>query len=76
METISARPNNLKRSFFKRISCSADCMKYLLPNERPVEVIEVIDRLQRASKLPRIECRTERYFKSFLPQAVCTYHKF
>ena len=39
IETVSARLDNLTRSFFNRISGSGDCLNYLLPPERPAEVI-------------------------------------
>ena len=70
IEPISVRLDNLTRSFFKRISRRDDCLNYLLPSERPAEVV---DRLRQPDKLPGIICRTERYFKSFLPHALNNY---
>ena len=73
IETISSRLDNLTRSFFKRISCPADCLNHLLPSERPSKVV---DRLRNANNLPGILCRTERYRKSFLPHALQFYQHF
>ena len=70
VEPISVRLDNLTRSFFKRISSPNDCLNYLLPSERPAEVV---NRLRQPSKLPGIICRTERYLKSFLPHALINY---
>ena len=55
IETVSARLDNLTRSFLKCISGSDDCLNYLLPPERPAEVI---NRLRQPNKLPGITCRT------------------
>jgi hypothetical protein len=70
VEPISVRLDNLTKSFFKRISSPNDCLNYLLPSERPAEVV---NRLRQPSKLPGIICRTERCFKSFLPHALINY---
>ena len=73
IETISARLETLARSFFERISCPVDCLNYLLPTERPPELT---NRLRRANKFPGVKCRTDRYFKSFLPYALQNYQQF
>ena len=73
IETVSTRLETLTRSFFERISSPVDCLNYLLPTERPPELI---NRLRRANKLPGVKCRTDRYFKSFLPHALQNYQQF
>ena len=73
IETVSTRLETLTRSFFERISSPVDCLNYLLPTERPPELI---NRLRRANKLPGVKCRTDRYFKSFLPHALHNYQQF
>jgi hypothetical protein len=70
IEPIGVRLDNLARSFFRRICDPADCINYLLPNERSSEVV---CRLRQANLLPGVICRTNRYFKSFLPYALNNY---
>jgi hypothetical protein len=50
------------RRFFRRICDPADCLNYLLPNERSSEVA---CRLCQSNLLPGVICRNNRYFKSF-----------
>ena len=73
IEPIKVRLDNLARSFFQRILNRDDCLNYLLPSERPAEIV---DRLRQSNKLPGVTCRTERYFKSFLPYALNNYQQF
>ena len=54
----------------RRICDPADCLNYLLPNERSSEVVL---RLRQPNLLPGVICRTNRYFKSFLPYALNNY---
>ena len=70
IEPIAVRLDNLARSFFRRICDPADCLNYLLPNERSSEVV---CRLRQPNLLPGVICRTNRYFKSFLPYALNNY---
>ena len=70
IEPIGVRLDNLARSFFCRICDPADCLHYLLPNERSSEVVR---RLRQPNLLPGVICRTNRYFKSFLPYALNNY---
>jgi hypothetical protein len=54
----------------RRICDPADCLNFLLPNERSSEVV---CRLRQSNLLPGVICRTNRYFKSFLPYALNNY---
>ena len=70
IDTISTTLNDLTRSVFELISCSADCLNHLLPTERRAEIT---DRLRCAIKLPGILRRTIRYLKPFLRHALDTF---
>ena len=70
IEPIGVRLDNLARSFFCHICDPVDCLHYLLPNERSSEVVR---RLRQPNLLPGVICRTNRYFKSFLPYALNKY---
>jgi len=70
IETISVRLDNLTKTFFNRISSPGDYLNYLLPGERPAEIV---NKLRHPNKLDGIICKTERYFKSFLPYALRNY---
>ena len=70
VEPISVRLNGLASAFFRRICNTTDCINHLLPSERQTEMIH---KLRNANKLPGIICRTERYFKSFIPYALRNY---
>jgi hypothetical protein len=69
IEPIGVRLDNLAR-FFSRICDPADCLNYLLSNERSSEVV---CRLRQSNLLPGVICRTSRHFKSFLPHALNIY---
>ena len=73
IEPVKVRLDNLARSFFQRILNRDDCLNYLLPSERPAEIV---DRLRQSNKLPGVTCRTERFLKSFLPYALNNYQQF
>jgi hypothetical protein len=70
IEPIAVRLDNLARSFFHRICDPVDCIHHLLPNERSSEVVRT---LRQPNLLPGVICRTNRYFKSFLPYALNNY---
>ena len=70
IEPIYVRLDTLARSFFNRMSQPTDCLFRLLPTERNTETI---NRLRRATRLPTFQCRTTRFFNSFLPYALRNY---
>jgi hypothetical protein len=70
IEPIAVRLHNLVRLFFLKICRTSDCANYLLPNKRPVELL---DRLRYPGSLPGILCRTNRFYKSFIPYALNHY---
>jgi hypothetical protein len=72
IELIGVRLDNLALSFFRRICDPADCLNYLLPNERSSEVVCTL-RQSNLSLLPGVICRTNRCFKSYLPYALNSY---
>lgn len=67
IEPIAVRLDNLARLFFDKICRSNDCINYLLPSKRPSELL---DRLRQPNSLPGILCKTNRFYKSFIPYAI------
>jgi len=70
IEPIAVRLDNLARQFFYKISRSTDCINYLMPNKRP---IELLNRLRQPNSLPGIICKTNRFYRSFIPYAIQHY---
>ena len=70
LEPIVVRLDNLARLFFQKICRNCDCINYLLPNKRPSELL---DKLRQPDSLPGILCRTNRFYKSFIPYAINNY---
>jgi hypothetical protein len=70
IEPIAVRLDNLARLFFLKICRETDCVHYLLPNKRSAEVR---DKLRHSEHLPGILCRTNRFYKSFIPHALNNY---
>ena len=70
IEPIAVRLDNLARQFFYKICRSTDCINYLLPNKRPTELL---NRLRQPNSLPGILCKTNRYYRSFIPYAIQNY---
>jgi hypothetical protein len=70
IELIGVRLDNLARSFFNRICNNHDCLHYLIPDQRS---IDILCKLRQPNTLPGILCRTERFSKSFLPYALANY---
>jgi hypothetical protein len=60
----------ISSSVFLKICRTSDCANYLLPNKRPVELL---DRLRYPGSLPGILCWTNRFYKSFIPYALNHY---
>jgi hypothetical protein len=59
-EPFAVRLDNLVRLFFSKICRTNDCANYLLPNKRPVEVLDI---LRYPESLPGILYRTNRFFQ-------------
>jgi hypothetical protein len=70
IQPVGVRLDNLTRSFSHRICDPANCLNYLLPDERSSEVV---CRLRQSYLLPGVISRTNRYFKAFLPHALNNY---
>jgi hypothetical protein len=70
IEPLSIRLRNLSKSFFDRICQPSDCLHYLLPPSRPSNATE---KLRHFNKLPLIQCRTERFRKSFIPYSLTNF---
>ena len=70
IEPISVRLDNLTRLFFKRMCSNHDCLHYLVPDQRSVDILS---KLRQPNTLPGILCRIERFLKSFLPYALTNY---
>ena len=70
IEPIAVRLDNLARQFFYKICQSTDCINYLLPNRRP---LDLLNRLRQPNSLPGILCKTNRFYKSFIPYAIQHY---
>jgi hypothetical protein len=70
IEPIAVRLDNLARQFFYKICRSTDCINYLLPNKRP---LDLLNRLRQPNSLPGILCKTNRFYRSFIPYAIQHY---
>jgi hypothetical protein len=70
IEPSSVRLDNLNRLLFKRMCSNRDCLQYLVPDQRSVDILS---KLRQPNTLPGILCRTERFLKSFLPYALSNY---
>jgi len=70
IEPIAVRLDNLARQFFYKICRRTDCINYLLPNKRP---IELLNRLRQPNSLLGILCKTNRFCRSFIPYAIQHY---
>jgi hypothetical protein len=53
--------DNLTRLFFKRMCSNRDCLQYLVPDQRSVDILS---KLRQPKTLPGILYRTERFLKS------------
>jgi hypothetical protein len=69
-ESIAVRLDNLARLFFHKICRESDCVNYLLPYRWPSELL---DRLRQPDSLPGILCRTNCFYKLFIPHAINNY---
>ena len=70
IEPIAVRLDILAQQFFNKICDSNDCINYILPNKRP---IELVNKLRQSNSLPGILCNSNRFFKSFIPHAIQHY---
>jgi hypothetical protein len=70
IELIGVRLDNLARLFFNRICNNNDCLHYLIPDQRS---IDILCKLRQPNTHPGILCRAERFSRSFLPYALANY---
>jgi hypothetical protein len=70
IEPIGVRLDNLAKSFFLKICDDNDCINYLLPRKRPLEITNM---LRQSNSLPGFLCKTNRFHKSFIPYAIRHY---
>jgi hypothetical protein len=66
IKPLAVRLDNFARLLFLKICRINDFANYLLPNKRPVELL---DKLRYPRSLPGILCPTNHFFKSFIPYA-------
>jgi len=62
--------NKIPKCLPYKICRSTDCINYLLPNKRP---IELLNRLRQPNTLPGILGETNRFHRSFIPYAIRHY---
>ena len=70
IEPIGVRLDNLAKSFFLKICDDNDCINYILPRKRPLELTNM---LRQSNSLPGFLCKTNRFYKSFIPYAIRHY---
>lgn len=70
IEPFYVRTDNLTRSFFNKVQCESDCIHNLLPTERSNIFLS---KLRCVNVLPYINCRTNRFYKSFVPHSLRNY---
>ena len=70
---IAVRLDSLAWQFSYKICRSTDCINYLLPNKRPIELLNT---LRQPNSLPGILCKINRFYRSFIPYVIKHYQKF
>lgn len=70
IEPFYVRTDNLSRLFFNKVQSESDCIHNLLPIERSNILLS---KLRCANLLPYINCRTNHFYKSFIPYSLRNY---